>query len=441
MTADVVTTLPGTAASYRWRFGAFSTRRGFPEVVGIWQERLVLAKDATVHVGVAGELDNFALRNELGDVSRDMAFSIDMPDASAVRWLLTDIGLIVGTETTEHIVTAASQGTGAGPGNTDTATPTDTGSTRGRALRLDSRAIFVQRARSRLIQMAYDSNRLVRAESPNLSRFADHIGGKGKGFNELAWCKEPERLLWTRRDDGTLAVCAYDPDEQLLGWATRTLGGGMTATSIAAITDPDGRYGQLWIGAQSGSEHWVLHMAPVRSTGDTDEQIMLDAAVRRQGTATTAVSAPHLAGRTVDICADGRPRMGVTLDENGATTLDFAATDIIVGLPYPAELVFLPPPGGAENGPSFGKKKHVSRVDLAVIASDGLEVECQGVTERVNLLERSNALDQRRPLASGRWRLEPRGDVEEAMEITVRRVSPRPATLALMMPYYESAQA
>jgi hypothetical protein len=441
MTADVLTTLASTAGSYRWRFGAFSTRRGFPEAAGIWQERLVLSKDATIYASVAGELDNFALRNEFGDASRDMAFTIDMPDASKVRWLLTDLALIIGTETGEFAVRAASQGQGAGPGNTDTGTLSTSGGAFGKALLVDGRAVFLQRARGKLLQLAYDTNRLVRAESPNLSRFADHLANEDNGFNELAWCREPERLLWTRRDDGTLAVCAYDPDEQLLGWATRTLGGEMTATSIASITDPAGRYPQLWIGAQAGAEYWVMLMAPNRPTGNTDERVMLDAALRYQGAATAAVSAPHLAGLTVDICADGRPVMAVELDDAGAATLDFEAADIIVGLRFPAELEFLPPPSGSENGPAFGKAKRASRIDLSVINSDVLEIECQGTIELINLLQRSNALDQRRPLTSKRQQVEPRGDVDDEMSIIVRRLYPRPSTLALVMPYYDVAQA
>lgn len=439
MTAEVVTRLSSTAPCWRWRFGAFSPRRGYPEIVGIWQERLVLGKGATLHASVAGELDNFALRNEFGDPSRDMAFSIDMPNANALRWLLSDMALICGTARAEHIVTQASQGQGAGPGNIDTATPTTTGGAAGVPLLIDGRAVFVQRARARLIQLAYDSNRLVRAESPNLSRFADHIGRVG--FNEMAWCRDPERLLWVRRDDGTLAVCAYDPDEQLLGWATRELGGGLIAKGIASITDPAGRFPQLWIAAQAGSEDWVLRMAPIRATGDAGEQVMTDAAVRRQGAPTGTVSVPHLAGRTVDICADGRPLLGVTLDGAGAATLPFAASDVIVGLRVPNELTFLPPVQGSENGPAYGKAKRASRVDLMVINSDVLELTVQGSRDEINLLRRRDAFDQRRPLFSGRHRIEPRGDVDGEMEITIRRVNPRPATLAVVQPYFESAQA
>ena len=216
---------------------------------------------------------------------------------------------------------------------------------------------------------------------------------------------------------------------------------GVHCQIITTITDPDGELPQLWIGAQSGEDHWLLLMAPVRSTGDAREQCMTDAAVRYSGEATTAFSAPHLAGRMIDICADGRPIMAVTLDEGGGFTLPFAASDIIGGLRFEAEIEFLPPTGGSANGPSFGKARHVNRVDLALINSDVLQLECQGATETINLLERSNALDSARPLFSGRQRLEPRGDVDADMTMIVRRLYPRPSTLSLAMPYFEVGEA
>ena len=80
---------------------------------------------------------------------------------------------------------------------------------------------------------------------------------------------------------------------------------------------------------QAGEEHWILRLAPMRSSIDSGEQVMVDAAMRRTGAASALVQAPHLAGRTVDVCADGRPVMGMELDEAGEGTLPFEAEDVI----------------------------------------------------------------------------------------------------------------
>jgi hypothetical protein len=439
MTADVVTRLASTAATWRWRMGAFSTRRGFADVACVWQERLVLFKDGSGHASVSGDLDDFSLRNELGDPSRDMAFSFDLPGRPDVYWAVADQMLVIGTSKGVFVLAQASQGAGAGPGNTDTGRPPKSArAARARPELIDNRVVFVGAARDRLIQLPYDVSKMLAAESANLNRFADHIAAE-HGFAETAWCEAPERLLWARKDDGTLAVCAYDPDEQLLGWARRELGGGLAARGIATITDPDGRFPQLWMTAQLGDDWHMLRMAPIRRTGDTSEQVMLDSAVRMAGGMSIVV--PHLAGRSVDILADGRPIMAATLDGDGEYAMPFIASDVIVGLRYPDELRLLPPVGGSDNGPGYGKLKRASRIDLAMINTDTVEVECQGAIETVNLLKVASSLDTYTPLASGRHRIEPRGNVDGDMEIVIRRLYPRPSTVAAVMPYFESAGA
>lgn len=446
VTADVLNQLPTTEPCWRWSLGAFSATSGYPGVVGVWQERLILGKDASVFGSVAGALDDFATRNEFGDVSRDQAFRIDLPQADFVRWVIDDLALVVGTAKQEHVLAAASAGAGAGPGNIDRSVPSDQGASAARPVKVDGRAVFIQRARAKVVQLAYDTNRLLRAESPNLSRFADHIGAKGKRLIELAWAKEPERMMWARREDGSLAAMGFDPDEQFVAWSTRGIADAsatpLRVSSISINTDPEGEFEQLWMvadDAESG-EAWILRMAPIRDSGDTSEQVMLDAAVRRTGEASATVSAPHLAGRVVDICADGRPLIGVQLNAAGAAVLPFEAEDVIVGLPFEAQIVMPAPSTGSNNGPSFGKEKRPHRVDLHLINSDELEIGVGGATERINLLKQDRAFDQKLPLFSGRQQLEPPADYDRDMELSIRRVYPRPATLAIVMPFFESAQ-
>ncbi|MCP3730438.1 hypothetical protein M9978_08350 [Sphingomonas sp. MG17] len=441
MEATVLQTLPSTAASWRWSFGAFSDRRGHPGVVGVWQERLILCKDHVAYGSVAGALDDFAPRNELGDISRDQAFRYPLPSGETIMWVLDDLQLVAGTDKAEHVIFAASAGQGAGPGNLDRSVPADNGSRAARPVKIGGRAIHIDASCEKAIQLAYDSNRLLRAESPDLTRFAEHIGEGDYELVEMAWLKLPQRHLWFRCENGTLAVMGYEPDEQFIGWAPRTLGGGMLASSISTNTDPTGKHAQLWMSAEADEEVWVLRMPRVRRVRDSGEQVMTDAAVRRTGAASALVSAPHLAGRTVDICADGRPLLNAVLDGDGEYMMPFEAEDVIVGLTVPNELEFVPPVGGSDNGPALGKQKRAHRIDLHVLNSDELEVECQGSIDRINLLRQERAFDVSMPLFSGRQRIEPAGDYDGDMAIKVRRIYPRPSTLAIVMPFYESAQA
>lgn len=52
----------------------------------------------------------------------------------------------------------------------------------------------------------------------------------------------------------------------------------------------------------------------------------------------TTLSAPHLAGMTVNALADGKPVSGLTVASNGTITLPFAASNVKVGLPFTVQL-------------------------------------------------------------------------------------------------------
>ncbi len=440
MTATVQRRLAATTASWRWRFGAFSDRRGWPQTVKIWQDRLVFGKDFTVHASVAGDHENFSLRNEFGDESRDMAFSSVLPEPSFIRWMIADRDLIIGTGTGEHILTAASAGSGVGPGNIDIASPETNGSVAGQAVKIGSRAVFVQRARAKLMQFGYDSGRLLAQESPDLSRFADHIGAKG--LNELVWQKEPHRLLWACLDNGSAAGLAYNPDEQLLGWFTRKFANGLALKSHCAITDPDGRFAQMWFSVQVGNAWWVLRLAPFRASDDAGlDKVMSDASVVLTGAASTAISAPHLAGRTVEIVADGKPHRAVTLDGSGNGVLEYAAASKIVGLPFEAEMVLQSVEAGSDNGTAQNKLTRVHRLDVRMNNSDGVEVEVHGISHKHELLTTSSPFDTAFPLVSGDIEVELTGDWDRDEMIKIRRYLPKPSTIVAVYPHLQKAWA
>jgi hypothetical protein len=440
MTAVVERTLPGPAASWRWRFGAFSARRGFPQGGRLWQDRLALFKDNTVHASVASDYTNFAIRNEFGDFSQDMAFSVDLPSADVIRWLMPGDDLLVGTASAEYAVGERAGGNGVGPGQVRLRSPSANGSASVRPIKVDGRVVFLQRAKKRLLQFPFGGQELYRQESPDLTRYADHIGISA--IEDIVYQAEPDRLLWARRADGTLALAAYMPEEALLGWAERPLASGLSVSSISANTDPDGRFQQLWLIAAAGEEHWVMRMEQIRQAGDASaDRVMTDASVIYQGEATDQIAAPHLAGRTVDIVADGRVLQGVVLDEGGEASLPFAASSIIAGLPFDAYFTTFDHEGGSGNGTAQNKLRRISRIDLLLEQSDGLEITCQGVTRKLELGTTTSPTNTGFPLFSGAKGFEIQGNHARTGPITVRRYLPRPATVLALIAYQQVGEA
>lgn len=435
MRAQVLRTMPDTNANYRWRFGSFSPRRGYPRAGTMWQDRLVVGYDAKFAYSVSESYQDFSIRNEFGDISEDESYVRSLPNPNFVTWMESDDVLLVGTARAEHAVSVSPATQANSAGTVNVSTPSEDGGMAIKPVKVNGRLVFVQQSGRKLVQLDYDPDRTLRQESPDLTRYADHIGSIG--FVDLAWTKEPERLLWAVMGDGTLAVAAYMPDEQLLGWARRPLADGILAKSVCSIPSPDASYDQLWFTATLNGQWVMMRMAPIRQTGDaSQDQIMSDAAIIYQGPETDTFRAPHLAGQTVEVVGDGIPYMGVTLDAAGNGTIDRQASTIIAGLPYPAFMTNLPLDGGAAGGTAQNKIKRVSRVDVRVLNADGIQVEYQGTINTIELLRSDSPTDTAFPLLTGDIISEGIGSYERQGEITIRRYLPKPATVLAIIPYF-----
>lgn len=423
----------GTPNTWRWQFGSFSDTSGWPQCGCIWDERHMVGHQATVHGSVIGALDDFSPLNELGDASRDQAFAGQIPAADYIRWMVADEDLLVGTGAGEHRIGASSAAQSIGPGAVRRARQSEEGAAVGKPVEIDGRVVFVQAARQKLIGFAYSVER-DRFTGPDLTANSDHMGDPG--FGRIAWQREKARMLWSDRDDGTLACALYEPKEEALGWASRTLGGGLLATGVCTIPDPDGRFDQLWITTRraDGGAGRMLRLARVRDTSDgTRNSIMTDASWIYEGAPTATIAAPHLAGATVDVLADGLPILDVELDGNGEAVLASAASTIIAGYRFPAELHLLPLESGGDSGPALMKQGRNAKIALNLLNSDGLEIEVAGNIQPVETAPFEQAPGTLPPLFSGTVWKDSIGAWDRERALIVRRVRPQPATLRALM--------
>jgi hypothetical protein len=283
--ADVLKRLADTVATggtWRWSFGAFSDTRGWPETVGGWNDCLVLTKGNRVFTSVIDDFDNFGRRDTAGDFQRDLSGSFSLPKPAPIQWQASDRLLLLGSATDEYTVERVQIQTGTpGPPVFDIKEQSSYGSAAGKPIQADGRVLFLQRAGRKLREFGYAITN-DRYLAPDQTRLASHIGAPG--FVEMAWMAEPERIVWAARGDGTLACMTYDPEQQVMGWARRELGGELGAASICRITEPSGKLDQIWIAAEvDGGMTFILRMAPVWQEGDNPETaIFADAALAYQ---------------------------------------------------------------------------------------------------------------------------------------------------------------
>lgn len=416
-----------TTGTWRWRFGAFSQRRGWPEGGAIFDQRLYLWRGDTVYASVAGSLHDFDRLNENGDATTDNAFSGTIDNPNPIQWMLAGSELFVGTSVGEHALRAASQAKGIGFDNVKLTAQSNAGSARVRPIEKDGRPIFLQRNGRKLLSMVEE--RVEKYATEDLTRYADHIGNSP--FVEFCWQREPLQLIWAVREDGTLVCADAMPSEQVLGWCRRPLATGLAARSVCSITSPDGRRDQLWTVAERNGEWWVMTQAPFRQAGEADATgIMVDAALRYSGVAVTEVAAPHLAGQEVDVVADGAWLGRMTADADGWISLGRSAQDVVMGLPFPAYVDLLPIEAGGDNGPAQGKMKRNGRILVRVHQSLGLRLIVQGVAARELENQMGNSpMDSALDLVTadiindmvGRW--------DRAGQVRLERIAPKQCTV------------
>lgn len=446
-TADVLQRLPTgyDEPTWRWARGAFSARRGWPEAVTIWNERLTFGTRATLHGSVVGGYDDFGARDEAGDFQRDRAFTVRLPNPNRIRWLAADRRLVIGTARAEHAAEQLQVQTGsAGPPVIEVQTQSTYGAKKLRPVLADGRVLFVQRAGRKVHELGY-AIASDRYEAPDMTRLADHLGAAG--FGDLAWVQEPDRQLWAVQDNGALAAMTYSPSQEVFGWSRRELGGGVKARSICAVTDPAGTRDQLWIAAQApNGAWWMLRAMPLREDGDpVAAAFYVDAGLSYLGAMGGGAirngrGLQHLAGMTVTALCDGKPHRDIVVGNDGKWSIDYPATTIHIGLPYAARLTLLSPEAGGERGTAQGRIKRVTRVTLRLRETLGVRVSVQGLPAQfVETRTPADKLDQATPLYSGDFRIDTGGDFEPGGRVTIERFQPVPATVLAVFSDVETA--
>jgi hypothetical protein len=449
VTATVIKRLADSltsTASWRWAFGAFSDTRGWPDVVCEWNECLVFCKDADVYVSVIGDFENHERRDSSGDFQRDLAGRFRIPHGGRIKWAAPDRLLLIGTDRGEYTVERLQVQTGtAGPPVFDVKLQSSSGSAAVKPIQADGRMVFVQRAGKKLLEMAYAIS-TDRYETPELTRLARQIGGPG--FVEIAWQQEPERTVWAVRGDGTMAALAYSPTQQVMGWSRRELGAGLAARSLCRITSPDGGSDQIWIAAEviAGEkigQWWVLRMHPAwEEGGAAADAVFLDAALSYAGTPVSSGSgADHLQGLTVSVLADGKPHPDIVIALGGHWNINFTASKVTLGLPYPARLTPMRVEAGQSEGTAQGKIKRVVALGLRFLESLGVRVRVQGEDwQAIETRDPDDDMNAALSLFTGDYRVDTIGDFESDGLIHIERFQPLPAALLAIVPFVETGE-
>lgn len=200
-----------------------------------------------------------------------------------------------------------------------------------------------------------------------------------------AWAfqQEPYAVLWCALSDGTLAGLTYMPEQDVMGWHRHDTDGRFEDVAAMPGTPDD----QTWFLVRRGCGLCVERLDSFFDSDELAEAYFLDSALNYQGAAVTRFSGlDHLAGRTVQVFADGGTIDGLAVDANGGLTLPRPASSVHAGLPYTSRLVPNLPEIQTQQGSSMMHNRKISAVRLRTYRSmsflAGLEGNLTPIVDR-----------------------------------------------------------
>ncbi len=218
-----------------WSMGAWGSYQGYPRACAMYQDRLILAgsnlQPQTVWMSCTGDYADFGTSDPLRD---DDAVSLTLAGARAdgIHSLIGEGALLAFTRGGEWLI----RGNGDSGGITPTALTAKQQSNIGtkdiQPFTAGGNVILVQSQGQKVFALGYDLNTDGYTGS-ELSIMSRHIF-KGKQIIGMAYQSEPDSLLWFVLDDGTCAVCTYNPEHEVIGWSRQELPG--KVNSLASMS-------------------------------------------------------------------------------------------------------------------------------------------------------------------------------------------------------------
>lgn len=208
-TADVLVGLNTTSATVRWYEGAWSTYRGFPRCIGIFEERIYYANTAsapqTIWGSRVGDYDDLATGVEDDD---GVTYQIGDSQQNPIQWLLGERSLLFATTSAQWTLNGGDSGEPVTPSNVKVQRqPSNIGAEPFQPVSLPGITLFLQRGGRKFRELFYQ---FVESSysAQDVTLLSEHIT-KG-GITQFVAASHPDSIAYAVRGDGQLAVMVYE---------------------------------------------------------------------------------------------------------------------------------------------------------------------------------------------------------------------------------------
>lgn len=257
-----------------------------------------------------------------------------------------------------------------------------------------------------------------------LTIFASHLF-ENKQVVDMAYSKEPYRILWCVMSDGSLNALTYNKKQEVAGWHRHETDGEFESVAVIREGFEDIAYFVVKRIINGEVKRYIERMH-TRIIDNVEEGFFVDSGLKAEfeEPVQTLSGLSHLEGKTLVALADGGVYENLVV-KDGTVKLPYEAKKIVIGLPYEFELETLNVEGENTHGlkkiiTSANIKVDKSREDFFVVGQDGSEVQNPRSKE---------SIDDSTCLYSGDVIAYPAADYTEEATVKIKQKHPLPLTI------------
>lgn len=215
-------------------------------------------------------------------------------------------------------------------------------------------------------------------DGEELSIFANHLF-EGKQVIDMAYSKEPYRIVWCVMSDGTVNALTYNKKQEVVGWHRHETKGKFESVSVIREGFEDVAYFVVKREVNGKTKRYIERLAS-RYVEQTKDGIFLDSSLSYHGNPTKIIKGlEHLEGEKINLLVDSSV-VEDKIVKNGSVEFDYEVSDVVAGLPYEFEIETLNLEGENTHGllkivNSITLKVDKSREDFFIVGTDGSLVQ------------------------------------------------------------------
>lgn len=364
---EVLNNFSNSTATFDWREGSWSSRRGWPTSVALHEGRLWWAGNDRFWGSGSDDYTDFDDSQE-GDAA-PIDRSIGQGPIATINWIVSTERLIAGADASVIQAKSSSFDEPLTPTNFNLKAFSTQGTARLSAVKVDNRIIFVQVSDRRIYQVVFDINIQTYA-TKDMTRLNEEIGVPG--FADVAVQRQPDTSIHFVRDDGKVAVLLFDQDDGVEAWWLVETDGEVEAAYVLPGALEDGVYYVVKRTINGVTKRFHEKWSRIDECVGGTLNKQADCFVTYSGSATaTLTGLDHLEGENVVVWADGRDfstgagsSQATYTVSGGSITLAETVSAAVIGLPYTATFKSAKLAYAAQQGTALTQKKRLDHLGL-----------------------------------------------------------------------------